>query len=409
MQSLPFLSFENPGHLDERVLFLMGANIKENDNPIGTFGTGLKYSVAIILRLGGRVIIQPGDGTSNEIIASGETIRGKEFVVPIYRERPLPITLEYGKTWQPWMAYRELRSNMMDEAGKAETYSSIPEPEEGLVRVIVRCDEIFDAHSHSGRYFFSPKESIKLNDFVTATRELPGQVFYRGILVHSIKEHCNWGFNITARLDLAEDRSLSSSHLGEMHYQISNAIEECDNLDIITDALTQGETNDFFSSCVLFVSEERLANPDESSPLYTRLREIFASRPDSLREYFYSKCLKAKKGNGIQSFDLLRSDKEMIEMALDHMHHYGMPVSPDVIVWKADLGENRLGLVRDNIIYIGKRAFDEGFRCILATLIEEYVHHSIGYGDFTRGFQDWTLRKIVEVISIAEDQRENAK
>ena len=59
---MTYVIFENPGTLDPRALTIMGLNAKENDNPIGYFGTGFKYGVAIALREGCNVIIQDGMG-----------------------------------------------------------------------------------------------------------------------------------------------------------------------------------------------------------------------------------------------------------------------------------------------------------------------------------------------------------
>lgn len=40
------LTFHNPGELDPRLITTFGVSIKESTNPIGYFGTGLKYALA---------------------------------------------------------------------------------------------------------------------------------------------------------------------------------------------------------------------------------------------------------------------------------------------------------------------------------------------------------------------------
>ena len=36
--------FENAGEIDPRLFALIGVNVKESENAIGFFGTGLKYA-----------------------------------------------------------------------------------------------------------------------------------------------------------------------------------------------------------------------------------------------------------------------------------------------------------------------------------------------------------------------------
>jgi hypothetical protein len=55
------LIFETPGLLDLRSLTVMGLNAKPNArNPIGSFGTGLKFAVAVLTRLGTPPVIYAG-------------------------------------------------------------------------------------------------------------------------------------------------------------------------------------------------------------------------------------------------------------------------------------------------------------------------------------------------------------
>lgn len=53
--------FSNRGLIDLDVIRTMGVNVKENDNPIGHFGTGLKFAIATLLRTGHKVDLYRGD------------------------------------------------------------------------------------------------------------------------------------------------------------------------------------------------------------------------------------------------------------------------------------------------------------------------------------------------------------
>src|SRR5690606_17354524 len=110
------LIFSNPGLIDETAITTIAVNAKTGNNPIGVFGTGLKYAIAIILRLGGRVTIYRGL-KKLEFGIKTKTIRGKEFDIITMNGRQLGFTTHLGHHWQPWMAYRELWSNARDEEG----------------------------------------------------------------------------------------------------------------------------------------------------------------------------------------------------------------------------------------------------------------------------------------------------
>ena len=44
------VSFVNSGEIDPLTITTIGVSVKEGENPFGVFGTGLKYSIAILLR-----------------------------------------------------------------------------------------------------------------------------------------------------------------------------------------------------------------------------------------------------------------------------------------------------------------------------------------------------------------------
>jgi len=44
------ITFENDGEIDLRAISQFGINVKTGDSPIGFFGTGLKYALAVLMR-----------------------------------------------------------------------------------------------------------------------------------------------------------------------------------------------------------------------------------------------------------------------------------------------------------------------------------------------------------------------
>ena len=124
--------FENPGEIDVASISTFGVSVKESDNPIGFFGTGLKYAIAILLRNNHKVTIHSGVDT-HAFDTENVTVRGRSFdFVRLTTNEGQPerigFTTEVGKTWEIWMAYRELFCNARDENGDAFLAREMPEP-----------------------------------------------------------------------------------------------------------------------------------------------------------------------------------------------------------------------------------------------------------------------------------------
>lgn len=218
------LTFTNPGVLDPRAITTFGINVKENANPIGSFGTGLKYAIAVVLRLGGAIAIQTEDEDqtlSYDFVAIPEEVRGKTFHFVHMETRrlgveggtsqPLGFTTELGKHWAPWMAYRELRSNTMDEGGSVYVASATAvwfraKPH---TTISVNCTEIEAAHAEGAHYFLETVPLWASADLEIHPPRNDGAVFYRGICVAYIEQAQSvYTYNILREEQLTEDRTL---------------------------------------------------------------------------------------------------------------------------------------------------------------------------------------------------------
>ncbi|MGL5005166.1 MAG: hypothetical protein ACRDAM_19670, partial [Casimicrobium sp.] len=102
------------------VLQMMGLSAKTNSNPIGQFGTGAKYAIAILLRTGHGVSLQRScDKEPILFTLESEVFRDQSYQSIYMHTRDakikLPFTSDYGKSWDVKMAFREMWSNMLDE------------------------------------------------------------------------------------------------------------------------------------------------------------------------------------------------------------------------------------------------------------------------------------------------------
>lgn len=231
------LVFENPGLIDETALTTMAVSVKTGESPIGQFGTGLKYAIAIVLRLGGRITILRG----RRALVFGvreRTIRGREFRVITLDGRPLGWTDQMGAHWEPWMAYRELWSNARDEGGRvwrAESADDVT-AEPRVTKVLVECPELERAHEERYRIILQT-EPLVVCPGVEIHAGASRYIYYRGIRVGELQgdEAALYTYNLTGHQSLTEDRTLQYPWM--VASTVARALVQCTNAAVLHDVI----------------------------------------------------------------------------------------------------------------------------------------------------------------------------
>lgn len=202
------LYFSTFDAFDYNVLRFMGVSAKPNsDNPIGQFGTGLKYSVATLLRLGCSIHILD-NGARKDFATQKISVRGKEVDAITLDDEVLPFTLEYGKNWTAEDAYRELESNTRDEDGGTTT-----EPTDAPFQIIVTGAPIEQAHAKRHEIFLSARPLGYSDDDLDLHEGATRNLYFKGVRVYmAAPEEPPFAFtyNFKKGLQLSEDRKLSS-------------------------------------------------------------------------------------------------------------------------------------------------------------------------------------------------------
>lgn len=232
--------FSNPGELDLQLLSTIGTSVKTTTNPIGYFGTGLKYALATLLRENCTIQIQIGTN-SYSVESKPTTIRGKDFnlicLIGRYDSIQLPFTTDLGKNWQPWMAYRELWANALDEGGTTSQHPNNTGiiPQSNTTNILVSGPAIEDAHSLRDDFILNPTNPLlDSNPFLEVYDGTSDCIFYRGMKV--CQADTLFTYNILCPLQLTEDRTVSE---WECRWQIGAYIaENCTNSTILHEALT---------------------------------------------------------------------------------------------------------------------------------------------------------------------------
>lgn len=233
--------FENNGEIDIEAITTFGVSVKLGDNPIGFFGTGLKYAIAVLLRTGHKVSIWSGD-RELRFTTERREVRTKPFDFVLMREgdrlTPMGFTTELGKTWKPWMAYRELYCNARDEGGSVYSVgnpNAASDPRRDQTQIRVEGADVQEVHSNSALYFCEDEPDVVVGGVGIYRR--PSQVlFYRGVRVLFLPKPAAFTYNlIDLRIDLTEDRTMTHPFMATWY--LSRALARCDDPDILEGAL----------------------------------------------------------------------------------------------------------------------------------------------------------------------------
>lgn len=295
--------FENPGKLDLRLLLNMGTSVKEED-AIGTFGTGLKFALAVLLREKQQVTLSIGT-ESYAISTIEQEIRGKSFEIlhlsgfaPEYHEPSLGITTKLGKNWKLWHAFRELWSNCMDEGGRVyQSGKEQPKYEDHTTTFTVVGAEFEKIWEEREDFLLFPS-AIPLfqTPEVQVFSQAKSRVYYKGIQVaENTGLTASFSYNLLGKVQLTEDRTIADPLRADR--TIGTAWLSCQNIGLIESFLDGDgfEQNLSFPS-MAEISEEFLTvvrrRIRKKEPLSWTVRSYF----DSVKPELVKRALELGEG-----------------------------------------------------------------------------------------------------------------
>lgn len=232
--------FRTPGHIPIEAFTMVGVNSKPSTtNPIGFFGTGLKYAIAVLLREGCKVTLFIGQ-TEYLFEVKTEDFRGKEFqFVYLKKRKPgllnwnkpvkLPFTLEYGKTWEIWQAYRELHSNTLDENGEIMD-TDIIGPDNDHSLIIVEGEKFLQAYYDRYKTFLPDGMRVRNSTDVIQVIDKPSaHIYYRGMRVYDFpdEKQSKFTYNFLGYVTLTEDRT--AKHPFWLEKEIAEYLSQSDD------------------------------------------------------------------------------------------------------------------------------------------------------------------------------------
>ena len=386
--------FKNEGEIDPRAFSSFGVNAKPNcESPIGFFGTGLKYALSILLRNGQKVTVYSGTTMIEFSLESG-SFRDKQFEFINMsvggKLVELGFTTELGKSWEMWMAYRELACNCTDEGG--EIYATAGEPwglgKEGVTHFIVEGAEFMHQYQNRNKIIL---ESVPL--FATKNIEIhpqrSGKGYYRNVRVHEDKEGM-FTYNLIESTELTEDRTLRNQS-DIKHTAAREVIRHLDDPDVLEQILLATDTleEDFdfhgwgWTPSGLFLRTVARLIEDKFTTINPSAVHVYR---DATKKIIEPKEFKPTK---VQQSAL---DKAAVFCA-----KLGFDVGQYEIKCIESLGEGTLGLAMDGKIFIAERVFHQGTKQLASTLIEEYLHLKFGFKDCSRDLQTYLFDRIISM------------
>jgi len=234
-----YLKIQSNGEIEQEAFTLIGASSKRNDNTkIGYFGSGLKYSIASLIRNEIHFKIFKG---ANEIIFDKveKNFRNETYyAISVNGQETSLTTTMGGKDWDlPFAPIREIYSNAIDEDEDAilEKTNSIF-GEDGKTTFFIYFNEnVRHFHENFNLYFCNKNKNVlHTNQYATAypqTQENDLRLFRKGILcLHDEKVKALYSYN-SNHFDINESRVLSNNY-GAL-IQISAFWKKCQNIELI--------------------------------------------------------------------------------------------------------------------------------------------------------------------------------
>lgn len=387
--------FENPGEIDIRSINTFGVSVKEGNNPIGFFGTGLKYAIAVLLRAGHAITIHSG----LQVVAfetEVQTIRGQafDFVTMSIDGAPsqsIGFTTELGKTWDVWMAFREIACNCKDEGGDSRHEFDSPAPEAGKTQIVV-VGEAFEAvFAQSSLYLLEDQPHLAFEGIEIRNR--PGrELFYRGVRVMEFQKPSIYTYNCLTKLDLTEDRTVKYSFY-PAHY-ITGALLRCEDEEVIRNVLTA--STETFEGGLDYSGHG-------GKPGETFIRVAAGCMADRMCKVNMTAVKVVQDATrqevAPREIELTEVQQASVERAIAFCERMGFPLRDAYpIKFVEALGDGTLGLAAKQTIYISERVFEiGGAKQLASTLIEEYLHLRHGWADLSRELQTYLFEKLVSV------------
>lgn len=244
---MQYLQISNKGEIDPRALTLHGASTKRDEaDLIGKFGSGNKYALAVLLRLGHEIVIWSGTRHIS-IDTKLEVFRDKEFRRLIIDGELTSITVETGPDWTLQDAVREFWCNALDEGEASRAlveYDADHDwfmPVEGKTSILISMSEELQLMLDNWAMYFITSTPIFECPTGSIHLDRPTNFFRRGVWIcedRNVPAHFSYNFT---DIDLPESRKIGS---GQAYYSLPWLLCKCDVPEVIEKVLLLSKSSE---------------------------------------------------------------------------------------------------------------------------------------------------------------------
>ena len=384
------ISFITPTALPIEAATTMGVSVKEADGAIGKFGTGLKYAIAGVLRLGGRLEIDI-DGERYTFTARDSDIRGRTFRIIHCNGQPCGFTTELGKHWEPWQLFRELASNTLDESGRWSRGNA--PASEGRTVIRVDCRQVEESEQAEA-VFRQPTDCLVRSSLGAQIYSGPNRhYYYKGIRAGSFPCVAPVTVDVSSGT-LSEDRLLD---LSTVESELTWAFRSSTHIDesLLLSVMSQSEPGDFW---VRHTNDYGWQHGELSKPLV----DFLAERPKFIRHPGLRAAfdLHLKKGGVArwQPIEMNARHLSLLEVGERICESIGVdPIPRNKVQFTRDLADSHLAVtcMDTRQVWFSTKVVAKGDDEFACCYVEEAVHAMTGARDCTREFQNILLSLLI--------------
>lgn len=397
--------FQNPGELDLLGALTFGANAKPRagGSPIGQFGTGLKYALAVLLRHELEVDIWVGE-RHYSVGVRPHAFRGADLDLVTIDGSPQGFSTALGAHWELWMAYRELHSNSLDEGGHGGAVCGEASGVPGETLIAVRGAAFEAVHAKRWEFLLETRpivrgEKVELHPAPNG----PARVFFRGIKVGELGTGQGlFAYNILAPLQLTEDRTF------KYEFEVERLIAEASLAAprAVLERIATADPEVHSEGKMDYQHYGMPAVAPEAAALLVQLHEQGRVKNGSVK--MVVAMWQREHPSEPEEARLTAVQEAEVEAALAFLRGlpFGFALERGDVKVTAAPRVGLLGFVKEGQIWLTLECLAKGGKYVAGTLLEEWLHLTKGVEDESRGMQNWLLDA---VMTLGEELRAGAQ
>jgi len=406
---MKYLKIRNNGELDIRLVALMGGTTKSKDEyKIGQWGSGLKYTLAYLLKNNLEFKIFIGD---KEVKVSTETenIRDEDFeIICINGERTSVTTQMGGEAWLPWMIVRELWCNALDEGGEQKETTQITDGVKGTTTFYIQITpDIKEVIMNWDNYFIHSKEPMSENEtYKIYSGGNAIRLYKQGVLIYEDKTRKSLFSYDIRNADINELREFRGNVSCQMTYALATASEKTVQfyLENISEEYYEGTMDydwymTFHQTWRKVIGVTKIIHKKAVEAIISRGLDFDTTSCLIVPEKVYKFLTKQFDGIGAlriadkvnEFFEIYDAELELkVKQGLAILESCGYFMHPELKFIFGVFGDKRIWAsvnVDSKEVMISECVKNKSLFDLVTTLIEENEHFNTGFKDHTREFQ----------------------